>query len=204
MMILSIWEDETQEDHTKFEVLHHIIILTNQEMMITEERTQKKRKLTCSSFHLEGLVGSCQIGTLAAPPWASSVLLHIIRSWPDFSLKCFLYQVPMCICLSVCLSVSNKSFHARKIYYASWQNSQCRRKGTNSSWLLPENKRHHWGCWLGDLPRRRLLTTTERVVCTSAIVGSSSSSYSSSNETHDGKRLMRWVREEAKETVLSS
>lgn len=74
MMILSIWEDETQEDHTKFEVLHHIIILTNQEMMITEERTQKKRKLTCSSFHLEGLVGSCQIGTLAAPPWASSVL----------------------------------------------------------------------------------------------------------------------------------
>ncbi len=129
--------------------------------------------------------------------------LHIIRSWPDFSLKCFLYQVPMCICLSVCLSVCNKSFHARKIYYASWQNSQCRRKGTNSSWLLPENKRHHWGCWLGDLPRRRLLTTTERVVCTSAIVGSSSSS-SSSNETHDGKRLMRWVREEAKETVLSS
>ncbi len=71
--MLSIWEDETQEDHKKFEVLHHIIILTNQEMMITEKRNPKK-KLTCSSFHLEGLVGSCQIGTLAAPPWASSVL----------------------------------------------------------------------------------------------------------------------------------
>jgi len=37
-------------------------------------KNPKKKQLTCSSFHLEGLVGSCQIGTLAAPPWASSVL----------------------------------------------------------------------------------------------------------------------------------
>jgi len=124
---------------------------------------------------------------------------QILTRFLVWSVFCIKFQFAY-VCLSVCLSATNL-FMQEKIYYASWQNSQCRRKGTNSSWFLPENKRHHWGCWLGDLPRKRLLTTTERVVCTSAIVGSSSSS--SSNETHDGKRLMRWVREEAKETVLS-
>ncbi len=135
---------------------------------------------------------------------------QILTRFLVWSIFCIKFQCAY-VCLSVCLSAANLFMQEKftmlhdKIHNASWQNSQCRRKRTNASWLLPENKRHHWGCWLGDLPRRRLLTTTERVICTSAIVGSSSSSSSSSwNETHDGKRLMRWVREEAKETVLSS